>query len=85
MRRLNLVSETTSGGPRSIGRGPLEELEDVESPEAWRGWESGHCHPFIGWFGVTFHRNGTTDKTATGLCEAGSYEVPPSDRRVSSG
>jgi hypothetical protein len=28
---------------------------------------------------------GTTDKTATGPCEAGSYEVTPSDRPVSSG
>jgi hypothetical protein len=48
-------------------------------------WQSGHCHPFVGLGWGDTAPSGTTDRTATGLCEAGSYEVTPSDRQVSSG
>ena len=46
---------------------------------------SGHCHPFVGLGWGDTAPSGTTDKTATGLYEAGSYEVTPSNRWVSSG
>jgi hypothetical protein len=44
-----------------------------------------HMHDlrWLGWGDTA--PSGTTDRTATGLCEAGFYEVTPSDRRVSSG
>ena len=45
----------------------------------------GHCHPFVGLGWGDTAPSGTTDKTATGLYEAGSDEVTPSDRWVSSG
>ena len=48
-------------------------------------WQIGHCHPFVGLGWDDTAPGGTTDKTAMGLCEAGSYEVTPSDRWVSSG
>jgi hypothetical protein len=47
--------------------------------------QSGHCHPFVGLGWGDTAPSGTTDRTATGLCEASSYEVTPSDRWVSSG
>jgi hypothetical protein len=33
----------------------------------------GHCHPFVGLVWGDTTPSGTTDKTAMGLCEAGSY------------
>ena len=47
--------------------------------------QSGHCHPFVGLGWGDTAPSGTTDRKATGLLQAGSYEVTPSDRRVSSG
>ena len=35
-------------------------------------WQIGHCHPFVGLGWGDTAPSGTTDKTATGLCEAGS-------------
>ena len=35
--------------------------------------QSGHCHPFVGLGWGDTAPSGTTDKTATGLYEAGSY------------
>jgi hypothetical protein len=46
--------------------------------------QSGHRHPFLGRLG--WHRTRwTTDKTAMGRLRASSYEVTPSNRRVSVG
>ncbi len=33
----------------------------------------GHCHPFVGLGWGDTAPSGTTDRTATGLCQAGSY------------
>ena len=35
--------------------------------------QSGHCHPFVGLGWGDTAPSGTTDRTATGLCQAGSY------------
>ena len=46
--------------------------------------QSGHCHPFVGlgWGDTAPAGRRTGQRRA---CKAGSYEVTPSDRRVSSG
>ena len=71
-------------GPPLVQSRSYMDVEVRVDPAGDAPCQSGHCHPFVGLGWGDTAPSGTTDKTATGLCEAGSYEVTPSDRRVSS-